>query len=318
MNEFPFLSVVIPTHRRAELLRKCLRALRPGVQTLDAERYEVIVSDDSDDGATRTMVERDFPEVVYTRSTGMGPGPNRNHGSTQARGNWLVFIDDDCVPVPGHLKSIENAATQGQVRVVEGAIRCPEKRDHPLWLCPDNGEGGCFWTANLAIERELFREMHGFDDDLAFNAEDIEMGSRIRHAGIAWVFEEDARVDHPAQKLTLGQYVKRLLTMRALLLYAYKTGEGTPLEESDLRAVVALVRSYFTRLAYNLWHAVTGRNTCQPRTDLVSCVVRLVGAPVLLPYLCIWELRYRRMLRDRETSRRVDAPLAATARPHEK
>ncbi|MFM6077529.1 MAG: glycosyltransferase, partial [Dolichospermum sp.] len=48
-------SVIIPTYHRNDLLVKCLNCLTPGVQTLPADQYEVIVSDDGYQSTAQEM-----------------------------------------------------------------------------------------------------------------------------------------------------------------------------------------------------------------------------------------------------------------------
>ena len=84
----PRVSVVVPTHQRPALLRRCLRAL--GQQSLGAGAYEIIVVDDGHDEATRALVEsfaqRDGPRVRYLRpARGKGPAVARNAGWHAAR-----------------------------------------------------------------------------------------------------------------------------------------------------------------------------------------------------------------------------------------
>lgn len=302
MSDIPVLSVVVPTHHRAERLRECLEALKPGVQTLDASRYEVIVSDDADDEATREMLREDFSWVRYTLCQGKGPGPNRNHGASTARGSWLVFIDDDCLADPDHLSVIHRIAQEDRWHVVEGAIVCPDPRDNPLYICPDNGDGGCFWTANLSVKKEVFDRLAGFDSDLPFNAEDMEFGTRVKSEGVTWIFRKEARVWHPAQKTSVLRYLRQFLTLKSLILYEYKRGVASPLELNDAIAVLNMLRAYFICIAYNSWHIASGRARRRWKSELVSCLVRLIGAPVLVPYLASWEIRYRRMFRARQST----------------
>src|SRR5688500_16589114 len=100
MSEIQF-SVVIPTYHRNDLLARCLRQLVPGRQTLDASRYEVIVTDDGRDTTAEAMIRDQFSFVRWVRGPQRGPAANRNNGVKHARGEWVVFTDDDCVPTEG-------------------------------------------------------------------------------------------------------------------------------------------------------------------------------------------------------------------------
>ena len=91
----PDVSVVIPTFRRAGLLKEAIQSalLQEGVET------EVIVVDDSPEGSAREVVEGFAdPRVTYTRceppSRGR-PALVRNAGWPKAQGRFVHFLDDD-------------------------------------------------------------------------------------------------------------------------------------------------------------------------------------------------------------------------------
>ena len=92
------LSVIIPTYYRNDLLAKCLGELAPVVQVLSIEQYEVIVSDDGMKHTAERMVKEKYTWAKWVAGPGRGPASNRNNGAKHAKGEWLVFLDDDCVP----------------------------------------------------------------------------------------------------------------------------------------------------------------------------------------------------------------------------
>ena len=160
----PRFSVVIPTCRRNDALARCLNRLMPGEQTLPAEDYEVIVSDDGPDANdARLLVEHTYPWARWVQGPKHGPGQNRNHGAKQARGEWLVFTDDDCLPEPGWLAGYaaridERATGSSCPRVFEGKT-VSDTGGQPMDLrftAPTNEEGGLLWSCNFAIERTAF------------------------------------------------------------------------------------------------------------------------------------------------------------------
>ena len=109
----PQISVVIPTYQRPDTLAQCLDRLAPGMQSLDAARYEVIVSDDSTDETSRRMVADRYPWAQWTAGTRRGPAANRNAGARLARASYLVFTDDDCLPDPNWLSGFLVAVAHG-------------------------------------------------------------------------------------------------------------------------------------------------------------------------------------------------------------
>ena len=102
----PEISVVVSTRDREQRLRALLGALSR--QTLEPDRFEVIVVDNgSEDGTARALDalagDCRYPLTVVRRSRGDGPAPARNEGWRSARAPLVAFTDDDCEPAPGWL-----------------------------------------------------------------------------------------------------------------------------------------------------------------------------------------------------------------------
>ena len=65
-------SVIVPTCHRPDFLAFCLERLAPGRQTLAACHYEVVVTDDSRNPASRRMVQERFPWARWAASRSRG------------------------------------------------------------------------------------------------------------------------------------------------------------------------------------------------------------------------------------------------------
>ncbi|MEK6611366.1 MAG: glycosyltransferase family A protein [Gemmatimonadota bacterium] len=266
MSGAPVWSVVIPTKDRLRELGECLRRLSPGVQTLDAGQYEVVVTDDGDFDATDAMLRAEFPWTRHVRGPHRGPAANRNAGARGARGAWLVFADDDVVPSPGWLSAY--AALADGAEVLEGRTTCSAGLPSPRFHAPENNAGGVLWSCNFAIDRALFGGLGGFDEGFPFaHMEDADLRERLRTAGkmLRWVNE--ARVDHPPRRqppgTRLGEY------REAEVRYLYKHGASRPVRWRLMRNI-ALSRLVNIRarpkgidsllalwaLAAELWHVV--------------------------------------------------------------
>jgi len=193
------LSVIIPTCGRPELLLQCLERLHPAIQNFAPARYEVIVSDDRPSEATRSLLAQLDPGIRYTAGPGRGPAANRNHASSLARGNWIVFLDDDCIPEPGLLSAYEDRIRDGGNHpVLEGRISPMGKRTSIDQEAPINETGGYLWSCNFCISRELFVSLGGFDEAFLGPAmEDVDLRERLLAHGESIVFVEQAAVLHP-------------------------------------------------------------------------------------------------------------------------
>ena len=92
------VSVVIPTYNKKDFLEITLTAL--GLQTYPPDKYEVVIINDGSTDATETLVASlKMPyQINYTRQENKGSSAARNRGIEQAKGETIIFIDDDCIP----------------------------------------------------------------------------------------------------------------------------------------------------------------------------------------------------------------------------
>lgn len=90
------LSVVIPTHNRAQDVARAARS----VLAQDVAALEVVVVDDASTDDTAAVLERLAQDdrrvrVLHTEDGPLGPCRSRNHGLKAAQGELVAFCDDD-------------------------------------------------------------------------------------------------------------------------------------------------------------------------------------------------------------------------------
>jgi GalNAc5-diNAcBac-PP-undecaprenol beta-1,3-glucosyltransferase len=94
MKPLPFFSVIVPTHRRARLLSRALQSIRS--QELPVHFEVIVVSDVIDtetDAACASFLSADD---IYIRRNGVpGPSESRNLALSLAKGQYILFLDDD-------------------------------------------------------------------------------------------------------------------------------------------------------------------------------------------------------------------------------
>ncbi|HKU50949.1 MAG TPA: glycosyltransferase family A protein, partial [Nitrospira sp.] len=103
----PFISVVLCTHNRANLLPAVLSGLI--AQSLTTSAYEIIVVDNAstdDTSAVLRKIQVQVPtapiRLLYEPIQGLGYA--RNTGWSNAQGRYVAFIDDDCLPAKNWLQ----------------------------------------------------------------------------------------------------------------------------------------------------------------------------------------------------------------------
>jgi len=227
----PFISVVIPTRDRNDLLARCLDRLAPGAQTMPHDRYEVIVTDDSMRSAARDLVAEQYPWARWVSGARRGPAANRNTGVRAARGEWLVFTDDDCIPESGWLAAFAAAFNPDarKLEVLEGRTTCRDGFNSPRQTAPVNLTGGQLWSCNFAIRRAHFALVHGFDERYPFaHMEDADLQARLLKAGFMIHFIAAAEVDHPPRRLPWGAQLARVHESSVLHMAIHGPSRGLP------------------------------------------------------------------------------------------
>ena len=270
----PTISVVIPTRHRPDLLARCLDRLAPGAQSLSVDHYEVIVTDDSDDDRTRRLLTERYPWCRYTPGPRRGPAANRNRGASLAWGRWLAFTDDDCVPDVDWLEQLRSAGA-GCARALEGAVHPLGDTGTDLADCPVNLKGGCFWSANIAVDRELFGRVGGFDGSYPLAAhEDVDL--RFSLEPLTEIrFVPDAIVRHPVRHQDLFFLLRQVPSRSAAWAHhVRKHRERLGFSKLSVYAIV-IYREHFA----NLRRHVKQRRW---RSAALSMVMLLYGVPLTI------------------------------------
>jgi GT2 family glycosyltransferase/peptidoglycan/xylan/chitin deacetylase (PgdA/CDA1 family) len=205
----PRFSVVIPTYRRRERVVRNVTALADQTWT----DFEAIVVDDgSDDGSAAALreLETPFPLAVIEQEN-QGAAQARNVGARAARGEILVFLDDDMEAHPALLAEHERSHRAGADLVVGDMPLHPDSPPSLLswgvgfWaqgrrerLTAPGAEPGLddLLTGQMSISRESFDRLGGFDTSFTreglFGGEDIDFGYRVVKAGLRVTFNPKA------------------------------------------------------------------------------------------------------------------------------
>jgi GT2 family glycosyltransferase len=193
--------------------------------------------------------------------------------------------------------------------VVEGKTVCPDAGDTPFQEQVQNLTGGVLWSCNLGIRRDIFEQIGGFDEDFReAGGEDMEFAWRVAHSGILQSFEPRALVVHHARNIGWKQIVRRLLMIRWISLYHLKTKQSPPLEKPAPSVVLWVIGTRTLNLLRTSIKSLKGLLGSGGNRALFDFALNLFSFPFLLPYIVLWELRFRRMLKER-SSAPVEKPI---------
>lgn len=215
------LSVIIPTCNRNDLLGLCLEQLSPSNQNLGMP-YEVLVSDDSKNNTAMDFVETNFPWATWISGPKRGPAANRNNGAKHAKGEWLIFIDDDCLPTKQLLSEYVREIEKGHYLALEGAVNADREQQRYDEEAPINLDGNCFWSCNIGIQKKLFNEVGGFDENFPFAAmEDVDFHVRVKQV-TKTAFLKNALVIHPWRRMIPFKSYKKHIASHKYFEEKYK------------------------------------------------------------------------------------------------
>jgi GT2 family glycosyltransferase/glycosyltransferase involved in cell wall biosynthesis/SAM-dependent methyltransferase len=213
-------SVVIPVHNNLEITKQCIEGL---IKTKGFFYLDIIVIDNgSDDGTSQFLkglgdvvtVIRNEENEIYSKTN--------NQGAEIAKGKYLIFLNNDTYPFAGWLDAIfaefENnpdAAIQGaKLLYPNGTIqhagmiygKRPGRDEEPYhaYLTVDptlpfvnkKRQVQFVTGACLAIRKEIFNEVGGFDEGYEFGYEDIDLCMKINDAGYQVIYNPEATLYH--------------------------------------------------------------------------------------------------------------------------
>ncbi|HEY0181021.1 MAG TPA: glycosyltransferase [Dokdonella sp.] len=215
-SDAPRVSIVIPVHGKIAYTVACLRSL---AEHAGATPFEVVVVDDASADATpQRLAEIGGLRVVRNREN-LGFVGSCNAGAAAARGDCLLFLNNDTVVTAGWLDALVRCLDEApQAGLVGAKLVYPDGRlqeaggivfgDGSGWNYgrfgdPDDARYGfrreadyCSGAA-IALKRELFERLGGFDARYApAYYEDTDLAFAVRAAGYKVYYEPTATVVH--------------------------------------------------------------------------------------------------------------------------
>lgn len=266
----PLISVIVPVYNQWDLVPRLIGSLE--AQSLSRDRFEVLLVDNGSDRVPPADKDPGFVRRLSCATPGSYAA--RNHGAAQARGRWFAFTDADCRPHPDWLREIDAAlsAEAPGNRIIAGAVTIlPASQGNmkpaelydtmmgiPQALYVRRGYGV---TANLALAKQLFERLGGFDAR-RFSGGDAEFCRRAAAtAGAVVDYCGKAVVFHPARD-----------SMDTLITKARRI-KGGQLTAGPLRRRALFVIRTFLPPA-RAWARALRNSSFAPRQRLVVCLVQ--------------------------------------------
>ncbi|HLP75745.1 MAG TPA: glycosyltransferase, partial [Candidatus Paceibacterota bacterium] len=219
------VSIIIPVFNKVEFTQKCLARL---TEIPCSVPYEIIVVDDHSSDGTEAFclaqVKAQSNLHYFRLSENRGFGRACNHGATQARGHWLVFLNNDTEPEPGWLEAIvARLESDPTIGIVGTKLLYPNRTvqhcgieffwadnpDHKIWPLHRHpgvaendpkanvaGQVPAVTGACLGMPRDLFHALGGFSPEYPMYFEDTDLCFKAWQAGRKVFYEPQSVVIH--------------------------------------------------------------------------------------------------------------------------
>jgi len=202
MAHAPIVSIVVATYNRLDRLKRCIAAIREQVRI---SHETIVVGGASPDGTTEwCRAQSDLNFIQESQREGATRAYNR--GFRAARGRYVMWLNDDAVPLPGAVESAVRMIERpdlGDVGIVAFYHNFDRTRNR-LDTLSHNGEEFSIYNvrgfpyANFGLlRRDLLERLGYLDERYYFSAWDPDLSLKVQlDAGLKVLGCRDALIDH--------------------------------------------------------------------------------------------------------------------------
>lgn len=227
-----FFSIIVPIYNRPDEAGELLESLAAQTFT-DFEL--VLVEDGSTEPCTEEVEKYNTRiPIQYITKKNTGRSDTRNVGMQQAKGDYFIFFDSDCIIPPHYLETVRQLLQDDYADCFGG----PD-REHPSFNTMQkaiNYAMTSFWTTggirggkvnmekfkprtfNMGFSRTVYEKIGGFKD---MYGEDIDLSIRINKAGFTTKLYREAFVYHK-RRVNLKRFYKQINTFGKARINLYK------------------------------------------------------------------------------------------------
>lgn len=250
----PRYSIIIPVYNRPDEVADLLRSL--AAQT---ERdFETIIVEDGSPVPCREVVEKLGPaaNARYIFRENEGRSPARNAGINQARGEWLIFFDSDCVIPPTYFATLSKALAENPALDCFGGPDGASESFTPVQRAISYAMTSMLTTGgirgrkksmekftprsfNMGFRRDVAQRVGGFREMFS---EDIDLSTRIAQAGFNIGLVPDAMVWHK-RRVDFRKFFRQVhvFGMSRITLHLLYPGSMKPVHMLPALAVIIFV-----------------------------------------------------------------------------
>jgi glycosyltransferase involved in cell wall biosynthesis len=286
---YPLISVIIPTNNRGQFVAEAIQSVL--AQTW--RQLELIIVDDgSTDNTWQAVVRHSDPRLRYVWQETAGRSVARNNGASQARGQFLAFLDSDDVFLQNtlelHLAAMNRLPEPGMVMggyEYTDIAGCSLGARRPWLSGGDLGPKGwlfdCYATpSSVLLDRAWFERVGGFDRNVEI-AEDWDLWLRLAYAGcpMRWtkaiVYRYRVHDNNSIREVT----IRREGAARVIDKFF-----SLPDLTTELRSVAPRAKAWVSLIAAGRCYAAGSFEMA--RDELARAVTRIQISPPMMDWRC--------------------------------
>ena len=210
-------SIIIPVWNKVEFTRQCLTALGPATEDVSFEL--IVVDNGSTDGTKEFLASLGGDVRIITNQANLGFAKACNQGAAAAHGRYLVFLNNDTIPVTGWLDPLVQEVTDHPDTAVVGSkLLYPDRTvqhagigisrmtglpyhvykgfDDAQSAVNRRRELNAVTGACMLVRREAFRDCGGFDEGYVNGFEDADLCLKIRERHGVIVYQPKSVLIH--------------------------------------------------------------------------------------------------------------------------
>ena len=270
----PKVSVIIVNFNGKSLVEECLKSLFK----VDYDNFEVILVDNNSNDETINFITKNYPSIILIKlDSNKGFAEPNNIGSKNAKGEYLLFLNNDTIVTPNFisemikviennqeigicqsllLKSDDTVDSSGDFIDILGVVFSSKKIPNKVQKI-SSAKG-----ASLLIRKQLFDDLGGFDKKFFATFEDVDLGWRAWILGYTVVIVPKSIVYHLG-----GQTINQLKS--EIAFHGFKNQISMKITNFETKLVLKKLLIFFIKYGFRelkIWidYSFTGKTTLTP------------------------------------------------------
>lgn len=238
------LSFIICTFNRSKILKECIDSILKDIKQVNKKEFEILIIDNNSSDDTNFVSSeliKKNKNITYYLEERIGLSNARNRGILEAKGDILIFLDDDTIVNEGYCNAVISLFKNKDIICAGGRIIPVWNCEKPKWFQDsfasiigetNYGEktrvmkkNEDLLGGNMIFRKEVFEKIGLFNCELGLKGEKLCLGEendiceKIRNSGELIFYIADAKVGHKVHKEKVNkEYIENRLILEGRMI----------------------------------------------------------------------------------------------------